>query len=93
MPARKPIPKTQAEISNGQITPYSQEYGNANDSSFELNPLNRGNQVSATNDTSKSFNISIQDIDEAIYYYFTNVIKPSVYQNNTQILLLEHLHY
>ena len=85
MPARKPIPKTQAEISNGQINPYSLEYGNANDSSFELNPLNRGNQISSTGDTSKSFTISIQDIDEAIHYYFTNVIKPFVYQNNTQI--------
>jgi len=85
MPSRRPIPKTQKELSNEQITPYSSQYGNANDSTNNINPLNRANQLSFKGDTTKPFSVGIQDIDEAIYYYFANVIKPSVYQNNTQI--------
>ena len=32
-------------------------------------------------DTTKPFSIGIQDLDEAVFYYFQNVIKPFVYQN------------
>ena len=32
------------------------------------------------NDT-KQFSVGIQDLDEAVFYYFQNVIKPFVYQN------------
>lgn len=85
--SRVPIPKSQREISISLQEPYNQEgpgfspVGNPN-STVELN---RGNQVSFKGDTTKPFSIGIQDIDEAILYYFKNVIKPFVLQNGDRI--------
>lgn len=76
---KKPIPKTQREISTSLQTPYDQRYGNPNDMQFD--PKNRGNQVSFRDDTVKPFTLGIQDIDEAVMYYLENVIKPTVIQN------------
>lgn len=76
---KKPIPKTQREISTSLQTPYDQRYGNPNDMQFD--PKNRGNQVSFRDDTTKPFTLGIQDIDEAVMYYLENVIKPTVIQN------------
>jgi len=76
---KKPIPKTQKEISTSLQTPYDQRYGNPNDMQFD--PKNRGNQVSFRDDTVKPFTLGIQDIDEAVMYYLENVIKPTVIQN------------
>lgn len=81
---RKPIPKTQKEISNEQVEPYSKaNLGDPNDSLGD--PLIRGNQLSFKGDTVKPYTVSIKDIDEAIMYYFTEVIKPFVYQNGERI--------
>jgi hypothetical protein len=79
--SRTPIPKTQREISVEQHTAFDTEMGNPN----SANNINRGDQVSFTGDTTKPFSIGIQDIDESIIYYFTNVIKPFVIQNGTRI--------
>ena len=76
---KKPIPKTQKEISTSLQTPYDQRYGNPNDMQFD--PKNRGNQVSFRDDTTKPFTLGIQDIDEAVMYYLENVIKPTIIQN------------
>ena len=76
---KKPIPKTQREISTSLQTPYDQRYGNPNDMQFD--PKNRGNQVSFRDDNTKPFTLGIQDIDEAVMYYLENVIKPTVIQN------------
>jgi hypothetical protein len=76
---KKPIPKTQREISTSLQTPYDQRYGNPNDLQFD--PKNRGNQVSFRDDTVKPFSLGIQDIDEAVMYYLENTIKPTVIQN------------
>jgi hypothetical protein len=86
---RKPIPKTQKEILISQQTPYVPPSG-APGFSPTGNPnntdvLNRGNQISFKGDTTKPFSIGIQDIDEAIMYYFTNVIRPFVIQNGERI--------
>ena len=79
---RKPIPKTQKELLVDQQVPYEQTgLGNPNLS----NGKNRGDQLSFKGDTTKPFSIGIQDIDESIFYYFTNVIKPSVVQNGERI--------
>jgi hypothetical protein len=79
---RKPIPKTQKELLVNQQVPYEQTgLGNPNLS----NGKNRGDQLSFKGDTTKPFSIGIQDIDESIFYYFTNVIKPSVVQNGERI--------
>jgi hypothetical protein len=76
---KKPIPKTQREISTSLQTPYDQRYGNPNDMQFD--PKNRGNQVSFRDDTVKPFSLGLYDIDEAVMYYLENTIKPTVIQN------------
>jgi hypothetical protein len=84
---RKPTPKTQREISISQQEPYNQEgpgfqpTGNPN----LANNINRGDKISFRGDTTKPFSIGIQDIDEAIFYYFQNVIRPFVIQNGQRI--------
>jgi hypothetical protein len=80
---RKPIPKTQKQISNSLIEPYDTTQGNPNNS--VVNPKNRALQTSWKDDTTKPFSIGIQDIDEAVFYYLDNVIKPSVIQNGERI--------
>jgi len=82
MAERKPIPKTQKEISIDQHIPYDKESGNPNLASA---PENRGNRQSFRGDNVKPFNIGIQDLDEAVFYYFKNVIQPSVYQNGERL--------
>ena len=83
---RKPIPKTQKEISIDQQRPTSERYGNPNIPSPSNEnqtgiPFNRSEKLSWKGDTNKPFSIGIQDLDEAVFYYFQNVIKPFVYQN------------
>jgi hypothetical protein len=86
---RKPIPKSQRELSIERQDPYIppagapgfSPTGNPNDS----NQPNRGLQTSFKGDTVKPMSIGIQDIDEAIMYYFQNIIQPSVLQNGEKI--------
>ena len=86
---RKPIPKTQKEISESLQTPYEppvsspgfSSTGNPNND----NQPNRGNQFSFKNDPVKPLTISLEDLDWAIMFYFQNVIKPSVIQNGERL--------
>lgn len=81
---RKPIPKTQKQLSNEQVIPTYPQYGDPND--FIQTPLNnRALNTSFKGDTTKPFSVGIQDIDEAIYYYFQNVVQPSVTQNGARL--------
>ena len=81
---RKPIPKTQKQLGNEQVVPSSQQYGNPNN--FNPTPQNnRALNTSFTGDTVKPFSVGIQDIDEAVFYYFQNVIQPSVIQNGNRL--------
>jgi len=96
---RKPVPKSQREISNNQVNPYinpenGETLGNPNiPSDFrQFTPIdqngvdfNRSEKLSFKDDTVKPFSVGLQDIDEAIFYYFGNVIKPFVFQNGTRI--------
>ena len=77
--SNKPIPKTQSELTREQITPYDGR-GAAPASSKQ----SRANQISLKDDTVKLPVIGLKDIDEAIVYYFKNVIKPSVIQNGAK---------
>ena len=82
---KTPIPKTQREILNSQITPYNPPEG-AEGFSQTSNPnppstFNRGEQTSFRGDTTKPFSLGFKEIDEAIMYYMDNVIKPTVIQN------------
>ena len=86
---RKPIPKTQREISIEQKQAFDTERGNPNakinpNESETGIPFNRSTKLSFRNDDTKPFSIGIQDLDEAVFYYFKNVIKPFVYQNGNR---------
>jgi hypothetical protein len=97
--ARKPIPKSQKQISNDQVEPYvfpetGESLGNPNiPSNFnQFTPtnqsgidFNRSLQMSFKGDSVKPFTIGLQDIDESIMFYFQNVIRPFVYQNGVRI--------
>ena len=87
---RKPIPKSQREISEGLQTPSYVQAGNPNGAGqYSSDPntnqaginFNRSEKMSRKGDTYKDFTVGLQDIDEAIIYYFQNVIRPFVYQN------------
>jgi hypothetical protein len=48
-------------------------------------PARREEQVKRSDDTFKNVSIKLQDIDEAILFYFKNVIKPTVIENEQLI--------
>jgi len=92
---RKPIPKSQKEIARNLIEPYNDGEGKFTGQNPNLAPnpnsdntgitINRGEKRSVKGDTEKIQTIGIQDIDEAIMYYFNNVIRPTVIQNGNVI--------
>ena len=91
---RKPVPKSQREISEDLQTPYDAQRGNPNDAkegaqfppNNEANlPFNRSTKMSFKGDNVKPFSVGIKDIDESILYYFENVIRPFVIQNGERI--------
>lgn len=77
---KKPIPKTQQELSQAQITPLIP-------GSKTVNPDSKARQYQrrVDNDNIKRFSVGLRDIDETIVYYFNNVIKPSVMQNGVKV--------
>lgn len=77
-----PTPKTQREISISQQTPYvNPENGETLGNPNSVNTFNRGNQLSFRDDNTKPFTLGFKDIDEAIFYYIENIVKPTVIQN------------
>lgn len=77
----KPIPKTTDDIINDTIIPYDLlNIGNPN-----VNPINRGNDISVRNDKTKEVNIGLMDMYDALTYYIKNVIRPAVVENGQQI--------
>ena len=46
---------------------------------------NRGHDVSRKDDNVKNFSVGLMDIDATIMYYFNNVIKPKVVENDESI--------
>ena len=82
MAERKPIPKTQRQISEDQHVAYDRAAGNPN---LSDDTFNRGTKTSWSGDNVKPFSVGIQDIDESIFYYFENVIKPTVIQNGERL--------
>lgn len=76
---KKPLPKSQVQISQESIEPYVKEGKSAVPASRR-----RENQRRRDNDEVKDFKVGLKDIDFAILYYFNNVIRPSVIQNGTK---------
>ena len=93
---RKPIPKSQLAISIDKQIPFEGiegrgSVGNPNLANDNQNSkenyqstgisFNRSEKQSFKGDTTKQYSVGIKDLDEAVFYYFQNVIKPFVYQN------------
>ena len=91
---RKPIPKYQLTLSENKHQAFGgiEDRGiqtNPNDANMPVNPnyqdtgiaQNRSAQMSMKGESSKQYSIGIKDIDEAIFFYFQNQIKPFVFQN------------
>ena len=96
---RKPQPKNQLTLSNQKITPFPgiEDRGgqvNPNNVNELVNspanyqatgvPFNRSTKMSFKDDKTKQYSIGIQDLDESVFYYFKNIIKPFVYQNGNR---------
>jgi len=83
MANKKVTPKTQLEISRDQQVPYDTARGNPNDLNTKV--TQRANQLSSKGDNNKPLQIGLMDIDEAVFYYMENIIKPSVIQNGIRV--------
>ena len=96
---RKPQPKNQLTLSQQKQSPFpgiENRGGQTNPNNVnELKntpanyqetgiPFNRSTKMSFKDDNTKQYSIGIQDLDESVFYYFQNVIKPFVYQNGTR---------
>ena len=79
----KPIPKNSLEVVQNEITPYLLSGKQPNDTT--VFSKTRGTDTSFKKDKTKDLHIGLEDIDNAILYYFKNIIKPSVLQDNKQI--------
>ena len=96
---RKPRTKKQAEISNSLVEPYvnpetGETSGNPNNPKdfrqFTADEqsgteFNRSEQLSTRGDSHKPISIGLYDHDEAIMYYFNEVIQPHVIQNGNRV--------
>jgi hypothetical protein len=83
-------PQNRREFMNKLIEPYDPKSGNPNEIFSEPYKAgqpenNRALEISRKNDTDKDFTVGIKDINEAVSYYFTEVLKLSVVQNNTNV--------
>jgi hypothetical protein len=80
----KPIPKNQSEVTQAALNiPYLANQGTPiSETAFSKN---RGTDYSMKNDTVKDISVGLEDIDNAIMYYFENIIKPNVVQNGQQL--------
>jgi hypothetical protein len=92
----RPIPLRQNEILRNNLSA-PKDGANSDNPSFPIGdlspsnrqpqktPVNRGAITRRDTDTTKDISIGLQDHDEAIMYYFNNVIKPSVIMNGGKI--------
>lgn len=90
---RKPVPKNQREISISQQDPFLDNpnsavvplpvFANQNDPATAK--AYRAEQISVKGDTVKDYTVGIEDIDQAVVYYFNNVIQPFVIQNGQRV--------
>jgi hypothetical protein len=83
MPKQLPIlPNTPARALNEYIEPYIP----GTKPILPEDQINRASQISTDiEDNIKPFSIGLQDIDDAVFFYFNNVIQPTIVQNGNQI--------
>ena len=86
---KKPKIARQRQLSQAHIENNSIDQGGLPDMPSEgLIPddsLNRGNKISNNGSKSANLTLGLEAIDEAIFYYFENVIKPNVISNGDMI--------
>ena len=81
--SNKPLPKNQQQLSQDTIKTYGVEHYSG--SKQPINNLKKRElQRSVKDDNVKQFTLGLRDIDESIFYYFNNVIRPSVMQNGAK---------
>ena len=85
-------PVKRKEFMDKLVTPYMETIGNPNEVFSEPQKLgqpehNRALETTLRGDTDKDFHIGIKDFDEAVKYYFDNVLKLSVLQNNADVVV------
>lgn len=85
-------PTNRKEFMNKLIVPYDPKLTNPNEIFSEPAKLgqpehNRAYQNTVKGDTDKDYHIGIKDLDEAVMYYFEEVLKLSVVQNNARVKL------
>jgi hypothetical protein len=79
----KPIPRNQSEVTQTELpTPYLNQGRAISETTFSKN---RGTDYSMKDDTVKDVSIGLEDLDNAVLYYFENVIKPTVIQNGQRL--------
>ena len=90
--SKKPKVSRQYELSQQKIIDNAVDFGGAPDvPATSLSPDNRPNinrgDINSKNDSkaNPSFHLGLQAIDEAIFYYFENVIRPTVLSNGDLI--------
>src|SRR6056300_1545571 len=76
-------PKSQRELSQNSIKTYKVEGYEGKKTNVD-DKLKREYQRSVKDDNVKKFAVGLRDIDEAIFYYFNSVIKPSIIQNGNK---------
>jgi hypothetical protein len=83
----KPTPTPRREFMTKLVDPYLPNEGGPSPSVKPITEgsVDRATQTSLRDDTTKVISVGIKEIDEAIQYYFDNVIKPSVIQNGNRI--------
>jgi len=89
--ANKPVrPITKREFMNKLIIPYDSQVGNTNQVYSEKAIIgqpenNRSQEISLKGDYDKNFSVGIKDMNEAVDYYFKNVLKLHVIQNGSRV--------
>jgi hypothetical protein len=78
-----PIPRNIVQVQQEQITPYLQAKPDSNDGT--VFSKNRAKDLSFKDNKIKDISIGLEDIDQAIQYYFDNIIKPNVIQNGNRV--------
>jgi hypothetical protein len=85
-------PQNRKEFMSKLAEPADKTYGNPNKAFSEPKKegrpeYNRALEISVKSDNDKNFSVGIKDIDEAVMYYFNNVLKLSVIQNNAKVMV------
>lgn len=85
---QKTRPKSRREFMQSLKEPYAQPIPDpvfTEPQKLGQPEVNRALEYSLKKDEDKVFSVGIKDIDEAVMYYFNQVLKPHVVQNNTRV--------